>query len=216
MGKRVSADDWTTAEALYAKGLTFREIRAELGNRVSVSTMSVRARDKGWVRGVLPAGLVTPETPQVYESANATPEEVSANTDKLQEAVRRRWVDQKAELADKFGDRIAQLLDRAFAPYTVQEVKLVGMGGGVQQPTLTKVELSQPPPQEQVRLMTSLAILVDKASLLSGDATSRVETASLNRAQLLDRATHIRDEVAEARARAAAERSKVPGEQATG
>lgn len=216
MGKRVSPEDWTAAEALYAKGLTFREIRAALGERISVSTMSVRARDKGWVRGVLPANMVTPETPQVYESANATADEVSANTDKLQEAVRRRWVDHKAELADKFGEKIAILLDRAFSPYVVQEVKLVGQGEGRQLPTLTQVPLDMPPPADQVKIMTSLAILVDKASLLSGDATSRVETASLNKAQLVDRLAHIKDEVGAARERAEAARAEAAAKGATG
>lgn len=216
MPKKVSAEDQDTAKALFSQGMPVRAIASALEGRVSAAWVSKMARDNGWVKGILPDHLVSPDSPQIYESANATPQEMAGNTDKMQEAVRRRWVDHKAELADKFGERIAELLERAFSPYIVQEVKLVGMGGGVQQPTLTKVELSQPPPQEQVRLLTGLAILVDKASLLSGDATSRVETASLNKGQLIDRLAHIKDEVGAARERAEAARAEAASKEATG
>jgi len=199
MGKRVSDEDWQRAEALYAIGKTFRQICTQLEGRVSPSALSSRARDKGWLKGVLPERLISEDTPQVFERADAGPDEVARNTDKLQEAQRRRWVDQKAILADRFGQKIEVLLDRAFSPYTVKDVKLVGQGEGRQQPTLTEIPLDMPPPADQVKLLTGLAILVDKASLLSGDATSRVETASLNKEQLADRLTHFRDEIAERR-----------------
>lgn len=202
MAKRVSEEDKQRAQGLFALGKSFREIASELGGRVSPAWISAKARDEGWLRGVLPEGMVTENQPQIYESANANAEEVAANTTKLTEAVRRRWVDQKAALADQFGEKIAVLLDRAFSPYIVKDVKLVGLGNGLQQPTLTEVPLDMPPPADQVKILTGLAILVDKASLLSGDATSRVETASLNKDQLADRLSHIRDEVAEARKRA--------------
>lgn len=212
--KRASDEDRERAKQLFAMGKSFRDIAAEID--VSAASVSNWARKGDWLRGLLPEDKVTEDQPQIFESANAGPEAMASNTDKLQEAARRRWVDHKAELADKFGERIAELLERAFSPYIVQEVKLVGMGGGVQQPTLTKVELNQPPPQEQVRLLTGLAILVDKASLLSGDATSRVETASLNKAQLVDRLAHIKDEVGAARERAEAARAEAASKGATG
>jgi hypothetical protein len=216
VAKKVSDDDRDAAKELFAQGLPVRKISEMLDGRVSAAWISKAARSLGWVKGIMPEHLVTPDSPQIYESANATPDEMAGNTDKMQEAVRRRWVDHKAELADKFGEKIAILLDRAFAPYVVQDVKLVGLGNGVQQPTLTKVPLDMPPPADQVKLMTSLAILVDKASLLSGDATSRVETASLNKGQLLDRLAHIKDEVGAARDRAAAARAEAASKGATG
>lgn len=213
-GKRATDEDRARAKILFEQGSSLRDIAAAVD--VSAATVSNWARKGNWLRGLLPAEHVTEGQPQIYESANATPDEMSGNTDKLQEAARRRWVDHKAELADRFGEKIAILLDRAFSPYVVQEVKLVGMGNGLQQPTLTKVPLDMPPPADQVKIMTSLAILVDKASLLSGDATSRVETASLNKGQLEERLSHIRDEVGAARDRAAAARAEAASKEATG
>lgn len=199
MAGRVSDEDKQRAQALFAIGKSVRDISAQLEGRVSPAWVSKAARDYGWVRGILPEAMVGPDQPQIFESANATAAEMSRNTDKLAESVKRRWVDQKAILADRFGQKIEVLLDRAFSPYTVKDVKLVGQGEGRQQPTLTEIPLDMPPPADQVKLLTGLAILVDKASLLSGDATSRVETASLNKEQLADRLTHFRDEIAERR-----------------
>lgn len=217
MAKRVSDEDWTRAQALFAIGRTFREISEQLEGRVSASTVCSRARKDGWLKGVLPEKLVTDDTPQVYESANATPEEVSANTDKLQEANRRRWVDRKAEMADDFADKIQLLMERAFSPCVLKEQKLVGQGGGAQQVTLVETRLELPPPADQVKLITGAAILVDKASLLVGDATSRVETASLKPEDLKARLGHIVDEVGARRAAAEAEAAKqAAGEGAVG
>jgi len=216
VGKRPSEEDKQRAQALFAIGRTYREIASELGGRMSPQTVCNWAKAGNWQKGVLPEKFVSPDNPQIYESANATPEEMAHNTDKMQEGLRRRWVDQKAELADRMGAEASRLLDQLSRPYTVQDVKLVGLGGGVQQPTLTKIELPEPPPQEKVRLLTGVGILVDKASLLSGDATSRVETASLNKGQLEERLTHIRDEVAAARERAEAAKAEAAGKKATG
>lgn len=214
MPKKVSDEDKQRAQGLFAIGRTYREIGAEIG--YSAAAISNWARDGGWLRGILPEGSVTPAQPQIYESANAGPDEMARNTDKLQEANRRRWVDQKAILADRFGQKIEVLLDRAFSPYTVKDVKLVGQGEGRQQPTLTEIPLDMPPPADQVKLLTGLAILVDKASLLSGDATSRVETASLNKEQLAVRLKHFRDEVGERRRQAEEAAAAARGKGATG
>lgn len=216
MPRKVSEEDHDAAKALFAQGLAVRAIASALGGRVSAAWISKTARAEDWVKGLLPDRLLGPDQPQIYESANATPEEMARNTDKMSEVSRRRWVDQKADLADRMGEEASRLLDQCSQPYLVQDVKLVGMGGGVQQPTLTKVELREPPPQEKVRLLTGVGILVDKASLLSGDATSRVETASLNKGQLIDRLAHIKDEVGAARDRAAEARRTAAEKGATG
>lgn len=195
MGKRtVSDEDWTRAQGLFAIGRTYREISEELDGRVSASTVCSRARKEGWLRGVLPEKLITADTPQVFEAANASAEEVSANTDKLQEANRRRWVDQKAEMAGQFADKIQLLMERAFSPCVIKEQKVVAVGGGVQEVRLVETELKLPPPADQVKLITGIAILVDKASLLVGDATSRTETANLTPEQAVDRYNHVKSE----------------------
>lgn len=214
MARKVSAEDKQRAQALFAIGKTFREIGKEVG--YSAAAISNWARDEGWLKGVLPDKLIGPETPQIYESANASADEREENTKRLEAAVRRRWVDNKAELADKFGERIEQLLDRAFSPAVLKEQKVVGVGGGVQEVRLVETELHLPPPADQVKLLTGVAILVDKASLLVGDATSRVETAQLKPEQLQERLAHVADEVAARREKAAAEARKREAEGQTG
>lgn len=213
MGKQVSDDDHQRAQALFAIGRTLREISDALGRRVSPSWISRHSREENWQRGILPESHVTPDNPQIYESANATAEEMSTNTDKLQEGNRRRWIEHKGELADEFGEKIRLLLDRAFSPCTLKEQKLVGQGGGEQRVTLVETELELPPPADQVKLITGVAILVDKASLLVGDATSRVETASLSKEQAQERLGFLRSEFEERLERRRAEAEKKTGEQ---
>jgi hypothetical protein len=91
-------------------------------------------------------------------------------------------------------------MDRAFSPCIQKEVKVVpgpqGAGSAVQ---LIEVPLNLPTPADQVKLLTGVAILVDKASLLSGDATSRVETAKLSGTELDAQLKYRRDEIARRR-----------------
>lgn len=196
MPKKVPDEVRQTARRLFEQGRTSREIVTALGGQVSTAWVSENSRKEGWLRGILPEDQVSADNPQIFESANASPQEMSANTDKLQEANRRRWASHKADLADEFGERIQQLLARAFAPCVLKEIKVVpgpqGAGSKVQ---LVEVPLNLPSPADQVKLLTGVAILVDKASLLSGDATSRVETAKLNPGEVTDRLKHIRDDL---------------------
>jgi hypothetical protein len=215
MARKVSAEDKQRAQALFAIGKTFREIGKEIG--YSAAAVSNWARDEGWLKGVLPEKLLGPDTPQIYESANASADERDENTKRLDAAVRRRWVDHKSELADEFGEKIRELLDRAFAPCVLKEVKVVagpqGAGSAVE---IVEVPLSLPPPADQVKLLTGVAILVDKASLLAGDVTSRTETSALQPGQLKARLEHVSDEVAARREKAAADAAKREAEGQTG
>lgn len=209
MAKKVSAEDKQRAQGLFAIGRSYREIGKEIG--VSAATISNWARDGAWLKGVLPEKLITEHTPQIYESANATPEEVAANTDKLQEANRRRWVDRKAEMADQFADTIMRLHGQLFTPVVVKDAKVVN-----KMIQISEVHLSEPSPSDKVKLVTSMAILVDKASLLVGDATSRVETASLTPAQSSDRLEHIASEFNKRLAAKQAEEAQRASEGQTG
>lgn len=212
MGKRASEEEKLRAQALFAAGRSYRDISLELGGRFSPQSVNNWARKENWQRGLLPEAHVSPDNPQIFESANASPQEMSVNTDKLQESQRRRWAAHKSDLADEFGDRIRELLDRAFAPCIQKEVKVVpGPQGAGSQVQLVEVPLSLPTPADQVKLLTGVAILVDKASLLSGDATSRVETAKLNSGEVSERLKFVRDEVAERRAQQAAAPKEATG-----
>lgn len=209
MAKQVSDDDRQRAQAMFALSKSLRDISAALDGRVSPSWISRIAREENWQRGVLPEKFVTPEQPQIYESADASAEERDENNKRLQAAAHRRWLDHKAQLADEFGERIHELLERAFAPCVLKEVKVVagpqGAGSAVE---IVEVPMHLPPPADQVKLLTGVAILVDKASLLSGDATSRVETSSLAPDDLRKQLAHVRDEVAERRRQVEAEAAK--------
>lgn len=199
MARRVSTEDRLRARELFGESKTLSEIVDALEGRVSASWVSRISREENWIRGLLPPESVSAERPQIYETANASPEEMSANTDKLQEANRRRWLDKKAELAGKAGDAAERILAQVFAAHVVKDVKTVGLGGGVQDLRMVEIQLTEPTPADKKALATVFGILVDKASLLSGDATERVETSSLTKDQVADRLKHFRDELGKRR-----------------
>ena len=135
MRKKVSKEDRDRARMLFSEGRTIREIVSALGDRVSASWVSRVSRDEGWVKGLLPAEMLSPDQPQIFEPANADAAIMAANNEKLQEANRRRWLDKKAELAGKAGDAAERVLEQVFAAHVVKDVKTVGLGGGVQPDT---------------------------------------------------------------------------------
>lgn len=200
MSKLVSDADRELARQLFGRGLSIRKIVAELDGRVSTAWVSITARNEGWTKGLLPPDVVEAGESQIYESANATPDEMSANTSKMTEVQLRRWAEQKAALAAKLGAGAERIFEQMFTRHVVKEVKTVGMGGGVQDLRMVEVVLAEPSPADKKHLATTLAILVDKASLLSGDATQRVESSSLSGDQVKDRLKHYRDELAQRRA----------------
>lgn len=199
MPKKVSTDDRLLARELFSTGKTLSEIVAAMDGRVSASWISTTARAEGWVKALIPPEKLAPGQEQIYESASATAEEMNANTEKMAAAAMRRWQDQKAHLAAKLGAGAERIFEQIFTQHVVKEVKTVGMGGGVQDLRMVEVVLAEPSPADKKHLATTLAILVDKASLLSGDATQRVETSSLTKDQVADRLKHYRDELGKRR-----------------
>jgi hypothetical protein len=208
MTKRVSAEDRVKAQQFFAQGHPVRTIAELLDNRVSASWISKTARDDSWQKGLLDPEVVAAGEPQIFESANASPEEMRSNTEKVSEVQLRRWQEHKAALAAKLGAGAERILEQIFAQHVVKEVKTVGMGRGVQDLRMVEVVLAEPSPADKKHLATALAILVDKASLLSGDATQRVETSSLTGEQVKDRLKHYRDELAQRRADAEVAQAK--------
>lgn len=210
MGKRVSPEDRAAARELFGQGKKILDIVAALESRVSAAWISETSRKEGWLKGLLPAADVERGEPQIYESANASPQEMAANTSKMTEVQLRRWVEQKAHLAAKLGAGAERVFEQLFAQHIVKEVKTVGMGGGAQDLRMVEVVLAEPSPADKKHLATTMAILIDKASLLSGDATSRVETSALTGDQVKDRLVHYRDELAKRREQAAIDAAKKP------
>lgn len=199
MPKRVSDEDRALAQKLYAQGLSSRDVSNQLSSRVSPSWVQRSASAEGWLRGVLPPELVSEATPQVYESSKSSPDEKQNNTAALEVASRRKFVEQKQRLAMRMVGKVDLLLDQLNSPHMVTEIKTVGMGGGMQEVRIVQVTLSEPPPSDKARLATTLGILMDKALLLSGDATQRVETAKLSGTELDAQLKYRRDELARRR-----------------
>lgn len=199
MPKRVAPEDRARAKELFQQGMKLADIVSEMSGRVSAAWLSRTSREENWLKGLLPAEDLARGEPQIYESANATPAEMAANTSKMTEVQLRRWAEQKAHLAARAGAAAEKVLEQVFARHVVKEVKTVGMGGGVQDLRMVEVVLAEPTPTDKKHLATTFGILVDKASLLSGDATQRVETSSLTKDQVADRLKHYRDELAKRR-----------------
>lgn len=217
MAKQVSPEDRTLAQKMFAAGASAREISDKLGGRVSPSWVSANSRSEGWLRGVLPKELVASGEDQIYEPANASPEVKNDNTNKLEAAAKRRFVQRKAELANRMADGAEVLLGQIFSPHVVKDVKVLSMGREAgQQAQMIEYTLSQPSPADKKHLATTLGILLDKSLLLTGEATSRTESVQLNGDQTKERLQHIRDELAERAARKELEARTAEERKATG
>lgn len=204
MAKKVSVEDRAMAQQLWGQGMSSRDISERMGGRVSPSWVAMHARQEGWLRGVLPPELISDDTPQVYESSKSTPDEKQNNTAALEAASRRKFVEQKQRLAMRMVGKVDTLLDQMFGEHLITDIKALGVGGGAQEVKIIQVRLPEPSPTDKKNLATTLGILMDKALLLSGDATSRVETAKLSSGEVTDRLLHFRDELASRRAQQAA------------
>lgn len=86
----------------------------------------------------------------------------------------------RAVLADGLLDDVGILRGRLFAPMTYVHVKLVGRGEGRQDVEQVQVDLDQPTPTDQHKLVQSIVALIEKVQLLTGEATSRDETGGLD------------------------------------
>lgn len=199
MPKRVSDEDRALAQKLYAQGLSSRDVSNQLGSRVSPSWVQRTASAEGWLRGVLPPELISEDTPQVYESSKSTPDEKQNNTAALEAASRRKFVEQKQRLAMRMVGKVDTLLDQMFGEHLITDIKALGVGGGAQEVKIIQVRLPEPSPTDKKNLATTLGILMDKALLLSGDATQRVETAKLSGSELDAQLKYRRDEIARRR-----------------
>lgn len=142
-------DERTAALAMYAEaGPT--AVEAELG--IPKATVA------SWARR---AGVHTVRA----ENARARNEARSADLEQ-----------RRLDLALGLFDDIAALRSQLFAPCVVRKPMSVGIERGVTEIEIIDIELDQPTFAEQTKIMTSVGIAVDKAQLLTGQATSRIET----------------------------------------
>lgn len=81
----------------------------------------------------------------------------------------------RSELAERMYDESAKLLDQLWRPTTYFKIVTVGTGDGTSDVAVGRAEVEQPTFRDQQAIMTSVGIAVDKAQLLSGEATERSE-----------------------------------------
>lgn len=80
----------------------------------------------------------------------------------------------RLELADGLLDDVQRLRRRLFEPMDYVHVKVLSTGQGLpQEVERVHVEVDQPVPADQLRLAQSIVALIEKAQLLTGEATSR-------------------------------------------
>jgi hypothetical protein len=96
-------------------------------------------------------------------------------------------------LADNLVDDAERLRQQLFAPSITKKVVTVGSGNGVSHAEVVEVHTDQPTYAEQTRIMTSIAIAVDKIQLMTGEATSREEFVdrTAQREKLLNRVDEL-------------------------
>jgi hypothetical protein len=96
-------------------------------------------------------------------------------------------------LADALVDDAEKLRQQLFAPSITKKVVTVGAGNGFSHAEVVTVHTDQPTYAEQTRIMTSIAIAIDKIQLMTGEATSREEFVdrTAQREKLLNRVDEL-------------------------
>jgi hypothetical protein len=209
--------DWIKIRSVWDTGASYKDCAASVDNRISHGTIHRWARREGWVRGIMPAVLLSSTEPQILERADAPTAEKISNTAEMRSRTERRFTERKIEIAAMLTEGIERLYGQIFSPHVLKEAKVVsgptGQGSDVE---IVEIHMDEPSPADKQRLATTLAILIDKASLLSGEATSRTETGGIaGREAAAERLKHFRDDLEERRQKAA-EALKDAGEKQTG
>jgi transposase-like protein len=104
------------------------------------------------------------------------PPSVRAATAAAAARVRLSVVERKAELAEQMLDDARTVLAQLHQPVVERVVKVVSDGKDAgSHAEIVDVHLERPTPADQERIARTVATLVDKVQLLTGEATSRVE-----------------------------------------
>lgn len=164
-----------TARAMFEAGASLAEIAKAVG--CARSSISVWAKRQGWARS--------------EDHANSP---AAKKTEAARERAEVRWQRRREAIVDGFLDDIAALRDQLFAEAMVHHFTKDG--------DFATGELGQPTFADKQRIVTSMAILVDKVQLLTGQATARTE--QLSGEEVRQRAAVIVDELAARRRQKAA------------
>lgn len=118
----------------------------------------------------IPATTISSWARRAGVSTNA-PENLAAAV----EARSLRLEVKRGELAERMYDEAGKLLDHLWQPTEYVKIVTVGQGEGYSEVAVGRVTVEQPTFRDQQAIMTSVGIAVDKAQLLSGEATERSE-----------------------------------------
>jgi len=118
---------------------------------------------------------------------------------KITEASRLTVAQRKAALAEDLLNHAVRIAGQLEQPAVEKVVKVVGFGSGVSGTEIVEVTYERPPTADQKRIAETIGVLVDKIQLLTGEATSRTETA-LTVDGAKERALGVVDELAARRA----------------
>ena len=160
MATRWSDEQRTHALDLLAT-MTLADTRTALGDDApSISTLSRWAKDAG-IDVVQLATDKTARARQVLEAVTA---------------------EKRADLAAGLLADAQRLRTQLFAPVVEKRAMAIAVGGDMgQEIEVAEVPLDRPTPTDQVKIMTAVAIAVDKIQLLTGEATERHEHTAPNR-----------------------------------
>lgn len=192
LSDKFTDEHWRALRRLFEGGESYqscedmaRTIAPEGVRSPSLATIRRRAISEGWVKNSV---AINAPSPKKIEQIK-----VATETKKLTAA------EKLVDMADDLVLKAQRLLDQAFQPAVRREVKLIGRGQGISEAEIIDVDMAEPSPSDKQRLITSAAILIDKAQLLTGGATERTETVS-TREQAEGRIKQLRDELADRRA----------------
>lgn len=96
--------------------------------------------------------------------------------------------ERKATFAETLLGHAVRIAAQLEQPTVEKHVKVVGLGQGVGTTEIVEVHYDRPPTADQKRIAETVAVLVDKIQLLTGEATSRTETTQLDAGGVQERA----------------------------
>lgn len=159
MATRWSTEQRTHALALLANGTTPPEVAKATG--IPRRTITQWAHDEGLEVSSAQARAKTARAREVLEAVTA---------------------EKRADLAAGLLADAQRLRTQLFAPTVEKRAMAIALGGDLGQDIeVAEVPLERPTPTDQVKIMTAVAIAVDKIQLLTGEATERHEVSAPNR-----------------------------------
>lgn len=159
MATRWSDEDKTHALDLLRQGQTPPEVAKATG--IPRRTITQWAHDEGLEVSSTQARAKTARAREVLEAVTA---------------------EKRADLAAGLLADAQRLRAQLFAPVVEKRAMAIALGGDLgQEIEVAEVPLDRPTPTDQVKIMTAVAIAVDKIQLLTGEATERHEVSAPNR-----------------------------------